>query len=150
MVLREIRARMKRSQLKTLRRNKSLQEITQRDPGFGCEGKVGKFITAYLCAEDFATRLIEFYRADRRLKGKGLQVDVLVSAAKHFRISVNDSTLYELFRGGEGRRGVKSARQLRNGYLHTLSHEDRREILSSAENLISRLYQFMQNRISTM
>ena len=141
---------MKQDRSGVARRNKSLEEIVQRAPGFGCEGEVGKFISAYLCAEVFATKLIDFYRSDRRLEGKGLQVDVLTSAAKYFGMSIDGLMLRELFCGGEGKRGAKSARQLRNGYLHTLSQEDRKEILSSSGVLTFQLYQFMRCRIITM
>lgn len=134
----------------TKSRNRSLDEIERRDPGFGCEGKVGEFVSAYLRAEVFATRVIDFYRADRNLKGKGLQVDVLESATEHFGMAVGRQTIRVLFSGGEGKRGAKSARQLRNGYLHTLSAEDRREILASATSLTSRLNSFMRSRINAM
>lgn len=136
-----------KTKLKVDRRNKSLKEIAERDPGFGCEGAVGRFVSAYLLAEVFAMRLIEFYRSDRKLDGKKLQVDVLISAVRHFEMSMEESIVKELFTGGEGKRGFKTARQLRNGYLHTLSHEDRKEIIDSAESTIFKLNQFIKERI---
>jgi hypothetical protein len=136
--------------MQAMLRNRSLDQIERRDPGFGCEGKVGAFVSAYLRAEVFATRIITFYRADRGLKGKGLQVDVLVAATRHFGMGVDPANIRALFLGGEGKRGAKTARQLRNGYLHTLSAEDRKEILTSSGILTSQLTAFIRNRINAM
>ena len=137
-------------QLEALRvaRNKELKAVQDLDPGFTCQGLVGKFIGVYIQSEVFAKKLQVYYRTDTNKSGKDeLQISVLKAALKHFNLTFSESELPSLFAGGPGKRGSKSARQLRNGYLHALSPEDKKEILSKAKTVIQKLQKFINNEI---
>ena len=130
-------------------RNKELMAVNSLDPGFSCQGIVGEFIGLYIQSEVYAKKLQSYYRTDTKKSGKDeLQVNVLKAAIKHFSISLAELDISSLFSGGPGKRGKKSARQLRNGYLHALSVEDKKEIESQASSYIPKLRRFIQNEIS--
>lgn len=131
------------------RRNKSLAEAQENDPGFDCQGIVGKFIGHYLRCEVFATKLQTFYQTDKEYKQTGLNTRSLAEAFTHFNIHIDNAVLLSIFQGGEGKRGHKSARQLRNGYLHSLSHSDREEIELNGFQLINEMVRVLQLRIKT-
>lgn len=106
-----------------------LIEITQRSPGFLCQGDLGAFLDHYFVAEVLARKVISFYQDDtKKPSSDKIQVQQLSAAIRHFGIIFLESDIKALFLGGEGLRGTKSARQLRNGYVHSLSVEDRVEI----------------------
>lgn len=139
-------------QLEALRiaRNKELKSVLALDPGFSCQGLVGEFIGIYIQSEVFAKKLQQYYRTDTKKSGKDeLQINVLKAALKHFNIPLPESDIPILFKGGPGKRGSKSARQLRNGYLHALSVEDKKEIMSKANSVIFKLRKFINNEIIT-
>lgn len=129
-------------------RNKELRSVQLLDPGFSCQGIVGEFIGTYIQSEVFAKKLQTYYRTDTGKSGKeDLNLGTLKAAIKHFKISVSETDISELFRGGAGKRGNKSARQLRNGYLHALSLEDKNEIEERANKLISKLKLFISHEL---
>lgn len=129
-------------------RNKELKAVRALDPGFSCQGLVGKFIGVYMQSEVFAKKLQVYYRTDTNKSGKDeLQINVLKAALKHFDLTFPERDLPDLFAGGPGKRGSKSARQLRNGYLHALSPEDKKEITSKAKTLVPKLQKFINNEI---
>jgi hypothetical protein len=137
-------------QLDALRdtRNKELKAVHALDPGFSCQGLVGRFIGIYIQSEVFAKKIQHYYRTDTNKSGKDeLQINVLKAALKHFNLSFPDSDVSSLFKGGAGKRGSKTARQLGNGYLHALSPDDKKEITSKAESYISKLQKFISNEI---
>jgi len=139
-------------QLEALRkaRNKELKSVHALDPGFSCQGLVGEFIGIYIQSEVFAKKLQHYYRTDTNTSGKDeLNKTTLKAALKHFNLSMPDSDVSLLFDGGRGKRGSKSARQLRNGYLHALSPDDRKEIMSKAKAFIPILRKFISNDINT-
>lgn len=132
----------------TRQRNKELRSVQLLDPGFSCQGIVGEFIGTYIQSEVFAKKLQAYYRTDNNKKGKNdLQTATLTAALKHFKIPMLETDISELFRGGAGKRGDKSARQLRNGYLHALSVEDKKEIEEKASTLISKLKIFISHEL---
>lgn len=131
-------------------RNRELKAVHALDPGFSCQGVVGEFIGAYIQAEVFAKKLQKYYRTDVKNSGNDeLQINTLKAALKHFNLTVPEADLSNLFSGGLGKRGSKSARQLRNGYLHALSSEDKKEIISKAKSFIPELQRFINNEIVT-
>jgi len=97
----------------------------------------------------FARKLQKYYRTDTKKSGKDeLQVNTLKAALKHFNIDIPENDITDLFSGGPGKRGSKSARQLRNGYLHALTSEDKIEIEAKSRSFISKLKNFLRNEIS--
>ena len=130
-------------------RNKELNAVHALDPGFSCQGIVGEFIGVYIQSEVFARKLQKYYRTDTKKSGKDeLQVKTLKAALKHFNIDIPENDITDLFSGGPGKRGSKSARQLRNGYLHALTSEDKIEIEAKSRSFISKLKNFLRNEIS--
>ena len=131
------------------RRNAGLEDAASKDPGFSCQGKVGEFIGLYLRCELFATRLQHYYQADKQYKKGGLNTDMLSKALDHFGFPLDQDKLLSIFKGGEGKRGSKSARQLRNGYLHKLSGPDKLEIIDKYSVLVKEMKRFLKKRIKT-
>ena len=133
-------------QLQALRnvRNRELKSVRCLDPGFSCQGKVGNFVGLYIQSEVFAKKLQHYYRIDVKKAGKDeLRIDVLKAAIKHFRLCFSGNHVDMLFKGGHGTKGIKSARQLRNGYLHNLSPEDNKEIIKNADSFLPKLEKFL-------
>jgi hypothetical protein len=121
---------MKSVELSSARRS-ILVEIAGRKAGFSCQGEIGEFIDNYLVAESLLRRLISYYASDTgRKPSENLQTIQIEAALNHFKVSVNQADVIDSFQGGPGKRGFKSARQLRNGYLHDLNPDDRAELLS--------------------
>lgn len=132
-----------------LARNKELESVHALDPGFSCQGEVGEFIGVYIQSEVFAKKLQNYYRKDTNKTGKDeLQITTLKAALKHFNLTIPETDISILFKGGSGKRKSKSARQLRNGYLHALSPEDKNEIMSKASTYIPKLKKFINNEIA--
>lgn len=108
-----------------------LIEITQRSPGLSCQGDLGAFLDRYFVAEVLARKVTSFYQDDTKKQKPSadkIQIQILGAAIRHFGIIFPEPDIKNLFLGGKGRRGAKSARQLKNGYVHSLSVEDRAEI----------------------
>jgi hypothetical protein len=118
-------------------------EINRRKPGLSCQGQIGNFLDQYLVAESLLRQVITYYAKDTGAKvSEKLRTEQIIAALIHFDISVAKNDIIDTFQGGTGKRGIKSARQLRNGYLHDLDPEDRNEIESKAtliSTLISRV-----------
>lgn len=137
-------------QLDALRkaRNKELKAVQALNPGFSCQGLVGEFIGVYIQSEVVAKKLQQYYRTDTNKSGKDeLRVNTLKAALKHFKLPFSESDVSSIFEGGPGRRGSKSARQLRNGYLHTLLLGDKKEIMSKAKIFIPKIRSFISFEI---
>ena len=132
-----------------LRRNRGLSDAQNCDPGFGCQGLVGQFIGYYLRCEVFATKLQNFYQTDKGYKKTGLKTTEFEGAIIHFNMHYEHEKIIKLFQGGKGKRGTKSARQLRNGYMHQLSSADRKEIEDNGESLIDEMRKLLNLRIKT-
>jgi len=130
------------------RRNKGLDDASTNDPGFYCQGKVGEFIGYYIRCEVLSTKLQHFYQTDKQNKQTGLNTKFLNEALIHFNLHFDNDTLIRLFQGGSGKRGKKSARQLRNGYLHNLAKSDKDEININAKYFISEMKKFLKLRIT--
>ena len=133
----------------TQRRNIGLNDAASKDPGFSCQGKVGDFIGLYMRCELYATRLQHYYQTDKKYKKSKLNTDMLSKALEHFGIPCDREILLLLFQGGEGKRKKKSAKQLRNGYLHQLSEADRSEIIDKHLILTTEMKKFLKKKIRT-
>lgn len=131
------------------RRNVGLSEAESNNPGFSCQGVVGEFIGYYLRCEVFATKLQHYYQSDKDYKKIGLNTKSLTEALSYFQMHFDNEILIKLFQGGAGKRGTKSARQLRNGYLHQLSKSDRDEIECNGMWAISQMKKWLSLRIKT-
>lgn len=93
------------------------------------------------------TRLQHYYQTDKQLKKGKLNTEYLSKALEHFGLHLEKDKLLFLFKGGEGKKGQKSARQLRNGYLHQLSEADKSEIIDKHSMLIAEMKRLLNKRI---
>lgn len=99
------------------------------------ESNVGEFFNLYIMCEASARRLVRYYRG-AKTDTPDLYKRSIESAIKvYFPSTVNSIDIKNIFEGSEGKRGQKSCRQLRNGYLHSLSSSDKKEIEDRFENL---------------
>jgi hypothetical protein len=122
-----------------------LTEVSQRSPGLACQGDLGAFLDLYFVAEALARKLTTFYQDDtNKPRLDKIQIQQLEAAIKYLRINFQAADTRTLFLGGEGLRGARSARQLRNGYVHSLSSEDRVEIEQTAPKLKGMLSSFIR------
>ncbi len=129
-------------------RNEQLRSVHDLNPGFSFQGLVGEFIGVYIQSEVFARKLQDYYRKDKKKdKNVELRIDVLKAGIKHFKLSFPEDHIDLLFRGGNGTKGKKSARQLRNGYLHNLSPEDKKEINKTASSFLPKLEAFLSLKL---
>lgn len=96
----------------------------------------------------FALRLQHYYQTDKQYKQTGINTASLRAALKHFHIHFSEEKVIAIFQGGEGKRGRKSAKQLRNGYLHRLSDADKDEIANKGPELINEMTKLLKLRIN--
>lgn len=130
--------------LLTGRRCNALLDIVGRTPGLGCQGKLGCFLDRYLVAEALAIRLQSYYQADAGLASTDkVLVNQLLAAQRNFAFIFDDLRTKEIFLGGTGTCGSKTCRQLRNGYVHSLSNADRREIEARSTPLLAALTDYI-------
>ena len=129
----------------TSQKKSTLDEISKRKIGLECAGSIGIFIEKYIRCEALATKMISYYTEDsRKPRPKVLQINQIKATFKYYDIEhLEPLEIEKLFSGGEGHRGSKSARQLRNGYLHSLSPNDRKEIEDNISSLIVLMDQFI-------
>jgi hypothetical protein len=126
------------------KRLKALGGVALLDPKFHCAGVVGEFISLYLQTEVMAKKIQNYYRTDKNKADLDkIQIQVLKASLKHFSLPFNDSDVSLIFKGGEGLVGKKSARQLRNGYLHSLSPSDKNEIIHKAQQYVAIMEKFL-------
>jgi hypothetical protein len=101
---------------------------------------LGEFFDKYLVSEALVWKLLLYYKSDtgkrqsqksrtKKKQFKPFQWTEVKAALKHFAIERKEADwLKDIFSGGEGIRDEKSPRQLRNGYVHSISQHDLREI----------------------
>ncbi len=91
----------------------------------------------------------QYFQTDKGYKKTNLNTATLTDAIQHFEMHFSGDVVLILFQGGEGKRGKKSAKQLRNGYLHQLSEADKNEIIDKAPSFIKEMEKFILMRINT-
>lgn len=118
---------------------KELKEITNHAPGFNKQGKVGSFFDLWLVCEVLAKKYIMYHKQDTELPVNWSYTQ-LTAALKNFSVPYVDVNVEPTFKSGhKGKRGSKTARQLRNSFIHSLSVNDRKEIESRHKELIANL-----------
>jgi hypothetical protein len=104
-----------------------LQRIINNQPNFKLQGILGEFFDLYLVCEATAKKLIYYNTGSDLLNS--YRVDMIESSAiLFFPNKAGNIPINEIFKSGEGIRGNKTCRQLRNAYIHNLSVQDRAEI----------------------
>jgi len=134
-------------------RNNELKAV--RPTGFDCQGTVGKMIDLYLQSEVLAKKITGFYYKEKNLNNQTTDLNLgdLRKALKHFKLisygknpargKISECSINWLFKGGSGTPGKKSARQLRNGYVHTLNESDRLEMIKNGTFFVNNLKDFV-------
>ena len=108
---------------------KEIERIGQSFPGLSCQGSVGVFLDHWLICEALAKRLIMYHKKLTELPHHWTYEQVS-AAIKHFRINIKPELNEKIFKGGRGKRGENTPRQIRNSYLHSLSPAEVVEIES--------------------
>jgi hypothetical protein len=106
---------------------KELKKILRLNPNFSAQGKLGEFFDSYLLCEATARKLVHYKTGKDNITLYTTSID---SAIKQFFPS-NFSTIpvNKIFASSlRTNRNNKTCRQLRNGYIHNLSKENRTEI----------------------
>jgi hypothetical protein len=113
-------------------------KLATSSPGFSCQGPIGQFLDRWLLCEVIAKKLIMYHKKSNELPTHWNYIQV-TAAAKHFAINLKPEKNQAIFKGGHGKRGENTPRQLRNGYLHSLSTPDADEIIDRSSYLTSLL-----------
>jgi len=129
------------------KRKAELKKITNQSPGFRCQGDLGYFFDLFLVCEATARKLISYYKNEiSKSENQIYTITEVKAALSFFSISVmpNDDFVNYIFKSGNGLRGKKTCRQLRNDYIHNLSQIDRNEIESRNKDLIENMNKWTQ------
>ncbi len=115
---------------------KALREIIDSEPGFKAQGVIGEFLDLWLVCEVLVKKLIMYQKSESELP-MNWQWTQVGPALRNFGIMYEDEKVKPAFSGDrKAKRGEKSARVLRNGYLHTLSKSDTSEIERRKKELL--------------
>lgn len=127
------------------RRKDAISDLFKLSPNFSCQGKVGQFVDNYILCEVIAKRIQHYYKVDTNKGSPSLHITTLKSSLEHFDAKYDEAKIYNVFMGGTKKKGIKkSARQLRNGYLHELNENDKSEIEKRHVDLMQDLNYFLQ------
>ncbi len=100
---------------------------------FQSEKPVGKFVDLYILCEAIAVRLVDFNlgRQHKVLQSKSIKTayNKLVEIGVAQRIQ-QEALIEKIFKSGNGIRGKKTPRQLRNPIIHQLAKSDIDEVNS--------------------
>lgn len=133
------------------REKKEIKKMFKKEPGFFKQGNLGLFFDKFLLIEALMRKLINYYKTQNNKKINDTQYQITEIKAvfrKLGTISKYEKNIDIIFPGGSGTRDNKSARQLRNGYIHSLSDKDKNEILMNCDsfiNQINKLIQYFKN-----
>jgi hypothetical protein len=132
------------------KRKALLIDIARNQPGLSCQGVLGLFLERYFASEAIALKIQSYYQTDT---GKSnldkIQITQLNAALAYFSIEFQSIDIKTVFHGGPGKQGVKSARQLRNGYVHSLNSADRVEIEANSKHFVDLMDSFIQMSVDT-
>ena len=118
---------------------KELKDIATLAPGFNKQGKLGTFFDLWLVCEVLAKKHIMYHKQLSELPVNWSYTQ-LTAALKNFSVPYDVVNVKPTFQSGhKGKRGSKTARQLRNGFIHTLSTNDRKEIENQHGELVANL-----------
>lgn len=115
---------------------KHLKDLATNSPNFKTDkSNLGEFFNLYIICEITARRLVRYYREAKSDASNLISPSIDSAVNTFFPSKSNSIDVKKIFEGSEGKRGYKSCRQLRNGYLHSLSSSDKKEIEDRFEDL---------------
>lgn len=158
-------------------RAKALNDVFAAKPDLTSDSELSDFLSAYFLCEALANKLIEYMETDdppRSAKPKKtkcsscgtenecpkkkasshfktLDVGKIKKALIHFSLDFPCDDTDTVFKSGNGIVGERTARQLRNGYAHSLSPYAREKIAERAPELLEIMMRFctvVETRIS--
>ncbi len=143
-------------------RVKELNEVFDAKPNFSSGDALGNFVSEYFLCEALANKFIEYCVADctptetkpkkkTDVHFKLLDIRNIKKALTHFAVNFSVADADAVFRGGCGKTGYRTARQLRNEYAHSLSLSARNEIVQRSVELLGLMSRFcmaVESRIS--
>lgn len=118
---------------------RSLQRTVALTPGFRAQGTLGTFLDEWLVCEVLAKKLIVFHKglSDLPFNWSYTQLKAALDA---FGYDYDTDKMKPAFHSDrDAKRWSKPARVLRNGYIHTLSPQDRKEIEMRNSDLLELL-----------
>jgi len=119
-------------------RAKAIKDLLATEHNLTKNPLIVEFLETYIDCEITAHKIVRFYKRDKYNKTDSsviLHVRNIINAAAHFNLSISSADVRALFAGGKGKRGVKTPRQLRNGYLHAKAAQDALELERRADTL---------------
>lgn len=144
-------------------RASALKEVFDAKPDLTSESDsdLAAFLSAYFLCEVLANKLIEYFETDnpptnvkskkKKSQFKTLDVGKIKRALIHFSLDLPCDDTDTVFKSGKGKVGKRTARQLRNEYIHSLSLSARKEIAERAPELLGLMSRFctvVKTRIS--
>lgn len=155
----------------------ALKEVFDAKPDLTSESDsdLAVFLSTYLLCEALANKLIEYFETDnqsmnvkpkkikclsygaenecskKKNQFKPLDVGKIKKALIHFSLDFPCNDTDTIFKSGKGKVGERTARQLRNEYMHSLSLSARKEIAERTPellNFMSRFCTIVKDRIS--
>lgn len=125
-------------------RKDAVSDLFKLSPNFSCQGKVGQFVDNYILCEVIAKRIQHYYKVDTNKGSTSLHITTLKSSLEHFNVMHDELKITNVFKSGEGIKGSQTARQLRNGYIHSLNQSDKSEIEKRHFELMEDINYFLQ------
>jgi len=131
--------------VKTLKRRKTaIDTLLDTTYNLTVNHKIALYLETYIDCEIGAQKLIRFYKKDNgKLPPKTLFLPNIIKAATYFDFPFDRDSIVRLFPGGEGRRGRKSPRQLRNAYVHAKRKRDSEEMLLNYDTHMALMRRFI-------
>lgn len=105
------------------------------------QSKICDFLELFFRCEVTAKQLINYHRqaTNRTELGErdGYNIKMVKSAVTYYSLGISNAKIENIFTSDGSKSGNKTCRQLRNGYVHSLSNSDKQEIENRFDELKS-------------
>lgn len=129
-----------------IRYGKNWRTLAELDgAALGASTKVGKFIERYIICEAIARNQIS--RKIGRPCPHTLNFTQIQAAVRYYGLGdrIAPQLIESIFRGGDGTKGARTPRQLRNGLIHGLSEAHRGEVEMRHDSLMSLMNRWLRH-----
>lgn len=153
----------------TPKRIVALKALLSAKPNFASDHSLASFLSSYLLCEALANRLVEYYELDvdaeriakkkptlnnrtpetlpakdsKKNQFKPLLITSVKKSINHFALHFSNTDLETIFMSSNKTGESRTARQLRNLYLHSLSVSAHDEICSRIQQLLDIMERFI-------
>ncbi len=154
----------------TPKRIVALKALLSAKPDFASDHLLSSFLSSYLLCEALANRLVEYYELDvgaecmakekstlnnrkpeippakdsKKNQFKTLRVPTIRKSINHFALHFASADLNSLFKSSNNPGENRTARQLRNSYIHSLSSNAHDEICSRIQEFLDTMGRFIE------